>query len=83
MESYDWLFGDNQVEEFKEEPKTISDEPIWKTKEGKEIPVSQMSTKHVVYCLRCCIKWNKRKWKTIFENEIKRRSSPLKRDFSL
>jgi hypothetical protein len=81
MESYDWLFGDSlQTQEESE----VIDEPIWKTRDGTEIPISHMATRHVTCCLKYCIKWQNQKWKTIFENELKRRkSSPLEGNFSL
>lgn len=59
--------------------------PIWITAYNREVPVNEMSTKHINNCINC---WNgvgnmiipddylggKEKWITIFQNELIRRN---------
>jgi hypothetical protein len=80
MESYDWLFDNNGEEEKPEE--VIIDEPCWTTREGVKIPLSKMTSRHIVNCLKFISK--KHPWRAALLNELeKRKKQPLKGDFSL
>lgn len=82
MDSYEWLFSGSLTIVL--EP---LDEPIWTTASGEEIPLSKMTTRHIVNCINhlktCKSKYNDR-WIAIFKAEYKRRLSlPLEQTFTL
>lgn len=87
MESYDWLFEETEEDEPKEDLSfSVSPEPIWTTADGDKIPLSKMTSSHIINCIKLLTRKGlvKNHWYQIFQDELKRRkASKLETSFSL
>ena len=84
-ESYDWLFGECSEDSPIVSQSSEIPEPIWTTKNGDEIPLSKMETRHIINCINLLESKgkHKHKWYKIFQDElIRRRNSPLLTNYS-
>lgn len=61
------------IEVWSRSPNGYPDKKIWKTKDGKYMHVKDMTTKHIMNCLKFCDSYANDTWGVIFNQELKRR----------